>query len=53
MFSEMLVSTYKSTWRQSPEDQHRNLQSGENLKSYINEIRTKLAVCTISIFNTG
>jgi hypothetical protein len=34
-FSEMLVSTYKSTRRHNPEDQHRHLHRRENLKFHI------------------
>jgi hypothetical protein len=34
--SEMLVSTYKSTRRNTPEDQHRRLQIRENLKCHNN-----------------
>jgi hypothetical protein len=32
--SETLASTYKSTRRHSPEDQHRHLHRRENLKSH-------------------
>jgi hypothetical protein len=34
-FSEMLVSTYKSTRRYSPKKEYRQLQHRENLKSNI------------------
>jgi hypothetical protein len=34
-FSETLVSTYKSTRRYNPEDQHRHLRRRENLKSHV------------------
>jgi hypothetical protein len=33
-FSETLVSTYKSTWRYYPEDQHQYIDGRENLKSH-------------------
>jgi hypothetical protein len=39
--SETLVSTYKTTQRFYPEDQHRHIHRRENLKSYISEILQK------------
>jgi hypothetical protein len=32
--SEMLVSTYESTWHHNPEQQNRHLHCHENLKSH-------------------
>jgi hypothetical protein len=40
--SETLVSTYKSTRRYSPEDQHRHLHFHQNLKSHIGNFSLSL-----------
>jgi hypothetical protein len=40
-FPETLVSTYKSTWRHNPEDEHRRLYRRENLRSHITAVSSE------------